>query len=68
MTDAILKRIFEEEQSSLPAEERIWQLGEQPCLQMHDRLRCTKKKEHSGDHAAHDMLGSIVERWPQEAK
>lgn len=35
-----------------------------PCMAAGDGVVCTREQGHSGDHAAHNLRGEMVRRWP----
>lgn len=35
-----------------------------PCMAAGDGVVCTREQGHTGDHAAHNLRGEMVKRWP----
>jgi len=57
-----IDRIFNETQAKLPVH---LQAGSPICgtIDLESGCRCTRAKEHLGDHVAHGSLGTVLEVW-----
>lgn len=61
--DKVLQDCFRNGQARLPPDRRAAPDGIECCFHEHDGFKCTMAKGHTGQHAAHGMMGHIIREW-----